>query len=96
MVVRIDVLRARLKKLRQMLADLHQIRAAGRKAYDDDPMRQLAAERALQIALQCILDKSNQDKKKKKEVVRLAEALAALNQAREILAFARKKLITAN
>lgn len=42
-----------------MLAELDQIRAAGRKVYDDDPMRQLAAERALQIALQRILDIGN-------------------------------------
>ncbi len=59
MVVRPDVIRARLKKLREMLAELKKIHSRGSAAYYDDPILQLAAERALQVALQCILDIGN-------------------------------------
>jgi len=42
-----------------MLAELKEIRSRGSEAYYDDSILQLAAERALQIALQCILDIGN-------------------------------------
>jgi len=59
MVIRPDVIRARLKKLREMLVELKKIRSRGSEAYYDDPILQLAAERALQIALQRVLDIGN-------------------------------------
>lgn len=42
-----------------MLVELKGIRSRGSETYYDDPLLQLAAERALQIALQCVLDIGN-------------------------------------
>ena len=42
-----------------MLVELKKIRSRGSEAYYDDPILQLAAERALQIALQRVLDIGN-------------------------------------
>ncbi|MDZ7311922.1 MAG: DUF86 domain-containing protein [candidate division KSB1 bacterium] len=49
----------RLKKLRETIAKLETIRARGEEAYNNDDLLQSAAERALQIAVQCVLDIGN-------------------------------------
>jgi uncharacterized protein YutE (UPF0331/DUF86 family) len=59
MAVRPEAIRARLKKLREMIARLERIRARGEEAYNNDDLLQSAAERALQIATQCVLDIGN-------------------------------------
>ncbi len=59
MVVRPETIRVRLKKLDEMIARLERIRARGAEEYYDDAMLQLATERALQIATQCVLDIGN-------------------------------------
>jgi len=59
MVVRPEAIRVRLNKLHEVLAKLERIRLQGTAAYDNDDLLQSAAERALQIASQCVLDIGN-------------------------------------
>jgi len=54
-----QAIRAKLKKLRKMVGLLDKIRAFGEAAYNEDELTQAAAERALQIACQCVLDIGN-------------------------------------
>ena len=59
MAIRPETIRVRLKKLRAMIAQLETIRARGEEIYNHDDLLQAAAERALQIATQCVLDIGN-------------------------------------
>jgi len=59
MAIRPEAIRVRLKKFREMIARLERIRARGEEIYNNDDLLQSAAERALQIASQCILDIGN-------------------------------------
>lgn len=59
MAVRAEAIRVRLKKLREMIARLERVHARGEEAYNNDDLLQSAAERALQIATQCVLDIGN-------------------------------------
>lgn len=59
MAIRRETIRVRLDKLHEMIALLETIRARGEAAYNNDDLLQAAAERALQIASQCVLDIGN-------------------------------------
>jgi uncharacterized protein YutE (UPF0331/DUF86 family) len=48
--------RARLERLRPLLAMLERMRAAGRATYDEGLERQLATQHALQLAIQSCID----------------------------------------
>jgi uncharacterized protein YutE (UPF0331/DUF86 family) len=56
MAIRRETIRVRLDKLHEMIARLERIRARGEEVYNADDLLQSAAERALQIASQCVLD----------------------------------------
>ncbi|HEY2717319.1 MAG TPA: DUF86 domain-containing protein [Solirubrobacterales bacterium] len=47
---------SRLERLRLLLDELEQIRAAGREAYDAELRQRLATQRALQLAIQACID----------------------------------------
>lgn len=56
MAIHREAIRIRLDKLHEMIAMLETIRARGKDTYNNDELLQAAAERALQIASQCVLD----------------------------------------
>jgi uncharacterized protein YutE (UPF0331/DUF86 family) len=47
---------SRLERLRELLAELDQIRGGGRGTWDADPRLRLATERALQLSIQVCID----------------------------------------
>lgn len=47
---------SRLERLRLLLDELEQIRAAGRAPYDSELRQRLATQRALQLAIQACID----------------------------------------
>ena len=59
MVLRADVVRARLLKLQEIDAVLERIRAHPRDGFDRDPLVSMAAERGLHIGAEAILDIGN-------------------------------------
>ncbi|GEM_PF-5661227 len=59
MAIHQEAIRVRLDKLHEMIAMLETIRARGEEAYNNDDLLQAPAERALQIASQCVLDIGN-------------------------------------
>jgi uncharacterized protein YutE (UPF0331/DUF86 family) len=55
-LVDVPSIESRLERLRELLAELDQIRSGGRSAFDADPRLRLATERALQLSIQSCID----------------------------------------